>query len=67
LRDNFEADESPPREKAGVVVATIDTKNTKIRPTEITNIMPQVCAHAHILHILPIPSSIVMLLLETRE
>lgn len=30
LRDNFEADESPPREKAGVVVATTDTENTKI-------------------------------------
>lgn len=30
LRDNFGADESPPREKAGVVVATTDTENTKI-------------------------------------
>jgi hypothetical protein len=71
LRDNFEADESPPREKPGVMVATIDTENTKIPQTEITNIMPQACAHAHprthILHILPVPSSTVMFLMETKD
>jgi hypothetical protein len=70
LKDNFEADESPAREKAGAVVATIDTENTKIPQIEITNIMPQVCAHeyqcTYILHILPIPFFTVMFLMETK-
>jgi hypothetical protein len=41
-------------------------KTPKIPQKEI-NKMPHMCAHAHILHILPIPSYTVMFLLETKE
>lgn len=42
LRDNFEADESPPREKAGVVVVVVVTAELgKLKPPATFGVLPK--------------------------